>query len=1145
MRVWISKMKNRSMKMTLVHVLCAHRCASLLVGLVLVASLGEPSSAQFTTAQLNGPVADTSGAALVGATVEVVQVGTGYRKSTTTDVSGEYLFPSLPVGDYQITVTLSGFSTYTQKGITLATGQAVTLPIKMKVGSDAQNITVNANASMVTTDSATLGQLIDQKDIVGLPLDNRYVQQLVFLTPGAANVTANYCAANCEGGVFPSEQYAKVNGAGANGVSYQLDGADYNDTYINTNLPFPNPDAIQDFNLMTSNMSATYGDAIGGVVNVTLKSGTDSIHGDAFEFAQNSVFNAKNYFATTVSPLSQNQFGGDVGGPIIKNRLFYFGSYQGTRFSTTNNGQGAFVPNAAERTGDFSDLLPAAGICSESLGTCVQLVNPNTGVPYLNNQIPVSPVATYILNKIPLPNAAALGFPATPGEPNDALYYNGLPTVQTTNEYLAKVDFNAGKHSLSGHYFQQSYSQPLALPPVTNILEMSGSFETLIDKNVSVVDLYTISPHILLGSYYGLTIIDGTTFSSAPFSMADAGVNIAVPASKGAGDVPSLNLGVSSFGLGSGQYGVWNRGDQSLREIATFTKGKHTIQFGGEMVRVTQPMGNAFQEGGTFNFTNALTGDDIADFELGAMSSFIQGGGLYLDFTGINWSAFAQDDWKANSRLTVSAGLRWDPFIPSKDNLGRVACFEPGAAESVRYPNAPPDLIYGGANHDPGCPNAGIFANYANYGPRLGFAYQLAADGKTSVRGGAGYYYEPPNSLIYQQMVGVPPFAPVINLTDISLADPYGSAGVTNPFPAEFGPQNPGPNAPFPSGAISFSQLQDTHLRLPMVLSYNLTFEYGFWQNWLFRAAYVGNNGHRLYGTGDQESGLLQLNPAIYSPGNSTESNTQQRRVYPNYGSIASINSGVNSNYNAAQFTIEKRFSQGFSLLSNFSWAKAMDDFAPQGSPYFTNTCVCGRHFDYGPSADDLSKVFKINGNYETPQVHVQKVGDKLLNGWELTGIVSKQTGNPFTIFSGVDNSFSAIGSDRADLTVGNIHDAFLGHVPHPGVIGQWFNPTAFTANAIGTYGDSGKNGLFGPGYFDTDLAVIKNQKFHERVSVQFRAELFNAFNHVNFGLPGNVQNSIGFGQIGGTQGSGAFGGPTSYGTSQPRSVQFGAKASF
>jgi hypothetical protein len=1059
--------------------------------------------------------------------VAVEQVGTGYTQSTQTSNSGEYLFPSLPVGEYVITVSRTGFKSYVQKGIALGVGQTATVPVRLETGSVVQQVTVMANASLVTTDSPTLGVLIGEREVVGLPLNGRYAQQLVFLAPGAANVTANYCAANCEGGVFPDEQYAKVNGAAANGVSYQLDGANYNDTYINTNLPFPNPDAIQDFNVMTDNMSAIYGNAIGAVVNVSLKSGTDQIHGGAFEFNRDSAFAARNYFATSVSPLKQNQFGGYVGGPILKNRLFYFGSYQGTRFNSTNNGLISFVPSAAERTGDFSELLPTT-----------QLVDPVTGAPYANNRIPVSPIASSILQHIPLPN-----------RPKNQLNYNGQPTIENTNEFLGKVDFNIGKHHISGHYFQHKYTQPLVAPPASNYLVMSGSAETLRDRNISIIDLYSRSPNFMLGTYYGYTMLDGTTYASNPFTMADVGSNIAVPASKGTGGIASLNLSIGgSFGLGGGVYGIWNRGDQALREIATLTRGNNVFQFGGEAIRLTQPMANTFQEGGTFQFTNSLSGNNIADFELGRVSNFVQGGGLYLNFTGVNWSAFFQDDWKATPRLTLSAGLRWDPWIPSKDSFGRVACFEPGAPQSTRYPNAPPNLIYGGSHHDRGCPDAGIFPDYTNLGPRLGFAYQMTQDGKTSLRGGAGYYYEPPNSLMYQQIVGVPPFAPIVNLTDVSLADPYGSAGVANPFPRDFGPRNPGSNATFPSN-ISFSQIQDPHLRMPMVLSWNLTLERGIAQDWLLRAAYVGNEAHRLYGTGDQESGLLQLNPARYIPGQSTEANTQQRRLYPDYGSIAQINSGVNSNYNSAQMTIERRFVRGLSLMSSFAWSKGLDDFAPQGSPSFTNTCTCGRSFDYGPSADDLSKVIKLNGDYQIPKFNLPTAIDKIVNGWEITAIASWQTGLPFTIFSGYDNSLSAIGADRADLQgVANIHSAVLPGRSHAKSTQEWFNTQDFAPNSVGTFGNTGKNALRGPRFFNTDVAAIKNTKLGDRFALQLRAEFFNALNNVNFGLPGNVVAygpNGGFGQITGTAGSGAYGGPSSYGTSQPRILQFGAKVTF
>jgi hypothetical protein len=1105
-------------------------CFSL--GLILVFGSTMPGWAQYTTARLSGIVSDPSGAVVAGAAITVQDVGTGYSQTANSTSAGQYLFPSLPVGTYQITVSMAGYNRYVQKGIVLSVNQAASQDVQLQVGMVEQQVVVNANSSLVTTDSATVGQLIDEKEIEELPLNGRYVQELVFLAPGTTNVTANYCAANCEGGVFPSEQYAKVNGGGANGVNYLLDGVDANDTYINANVPFPNPDALQEFNLITGNMSASFGNAIGGVVNVVTKSGTDEIHGDVFEFLENNALDASNYFSGgVVNPLKQNQFGGSIGGPIIKNRLFYFGSYQGTRFRTAQNGQIASVPDAAERTGDFSDLLP---------GT--QLINPNTGANYNNNQIPVSPVATYILNHIPLPNG-----------PNDQLIFNGGPDAQNTDEYLAKVDFNFGKHHLSGHYFQMNYTDPVFIPPSTNLLELRGDAEHLVLKNISIVDIYTISHTFLLSSYFGYNSENGTTFSSAPFSMADAGSNIAVPPNLGGGNSAVLNLTVGGdIFLPGTPYGLWNRGDQSLREIATWMKGKHEVQFGGEILRVRLPMGNQYQESGVFDFED-LTGSPLADFETGIVSSFTQGGGLYLNFTGYRESLFVQDNWKATSRLLLSAGLRWDPFFPYTDSDGRVACFVPGA-QSQRFPNAPVGMLFGGKNHDPGCPDSSIYNNPKNFGPRLGFAYRITEDGNTSIRGGAGYYYEAPNTVAFEDVVGVPPFAPIVNFGDVAVADPYGSAGVASPFPGQFGPVNPTPStAIFPSSGISFSQIFDRHFRLPMVLSWNLTAERGFKQDWMLRVAYVGNSGHHLSGTGDQESGLLQLNPAIYVPGvnsaglpNSTEANESSRLVYPNYGSIGSINSGVDSNYNAAQITLTKRMTHGFSFLTNFTWARELDDFAPAGgSPYLTNSCYCGRYFDYGPSDDDLNKTFKINGEYLVPRVSMPKALDKIVNGWELSGTASWQTGFPFTIFSGADNSLSGMLGDRADLAVSSVQQAVLGGGrSHSAEVQEWFNTNAFQPNAIGTFGDTGKNILRGPRFFDADLAAVKNAKLTERLSMEFRAEFFNAFNNVNFGRPDGNLADLGttFGEITGMAGASSS---NTYGTAQPRIIQFAVKFSF
>ena len=499
----------------------------------------------------------------------------------------------------------------------------------------------------------------------------------------------------------------------------------------------------------------------------------------------------------------------------------------------------------------------------------------------------------------------------------------------------------------------------------------------------------------------------------------------------------------------------------------------------------------------------------MADFLLGQVSQFIQAGGLYLDFTGIKWSAFAQDNWRATRRLTVNMGLRWDPWFPYKDSQGRVACFEPGK-QSTRFPNAPLGLLFGGGNHDPGCPAASIESKPGNFAPRLGFAYRLTEDGKTSVRGGAGLYYAIPNTVAFQDVVGVPPFAPIIFLTDVSFKDPYGSAGVANPFPASFGGISKATpaNSTFPQGPLAFTQIFAQNFQLPVIYLWNLTLERQIAKSLLVRAGYVGNKGTHLYGTADQESGLFEANPAIYIPGNnsdgtpkSTAANEQARRLYPSYGFVNVIDSAINSNYNGLQLTVEKRFSAGLSILANYTWSKELNDFAPIGS-YNSSTNPFDRHFDYGPSDEDVRHVFKFSGTFQFPHLGVTGLADKAINGWELSSIVSWQGGFPFTVYSGVDNSLSGVFEDRADFTGTSIHQAQLSSSrSHGDMVQQWFNTSLFQPNAIGTFGNTGKNILRGPRLFNNNMSLIKNTQVGERVRVQFRAEAFIVFNNVNFQL--------------------------------------------
>ncbi|HEY1901719.1 MAG TPA: TonB-dependent receptor [Terracidiphilus sp.] len=1082
------------------------RCKPLFLfsSLLLVVMWATTALAQYTTARLSGTVEDNTGAAVPGAMVTVEQAGTGYKQAVKSGAAGEFLFPSLPVGSYQLTAEMAGFSTYVQKGIGLEVGQAASLKVTLAIGAITQQVTVEGSANRVTTDDAAVSQVIDEKSMESMPMNGREAQQLVFLVPGAVDVSGQNCGANCEGGVLPGEQYAKVNGGGSNGVYYLLDGVDFNDMYINTNLPFPSPDALQEFNVQTDNMSAAYGNATGGVANVVTKSGTDKIHGDVFEYLRNYAMDAKNYFASSPDPLKQNQFGGTIGGPILKGKLFYFGSYQGTRQNTSANGLSSQVPTQAERNGDFSSLLP---------GTV--LANPNALSPYQfnnNNQInpaAFDPTALYLMKYIPLPNAPQMG-------PN-YLTYNGAPSIQNTDEYLAKIDYNLGKHHLSGHYFQLKYTVPIILPPTSNILEGNGEDpQSQGLKNVSVVDIYTISPTVLLNSYFGWTSKSGVTESPAPFNIAQAGANIPQPTNFPA----TLNVDVSgAFTVGDQPSpGTWNHSDISDREIATFIKGNNEIQVGGEWEHLHMPMGNSYQADGNYSFGGDLSGNNLSDFLLGAASSFTQAGGLYLNFSGNDWSAFFQDNWHATPRLTVSAGIRWDPFFPYTDSDGRVGCFVPGA-QSTRYPNSPQGLIFGGSDHDAGCPTSSIYNNLSNIGPRVGFAYQLTSDAKTSIRGGAGYYYQPPNGVAFEDVVGIPPFAPIVNITNTNFTNPYSAAGVADPFPASFGPVDPGATATFPQD-ISFTQIFDRHFRLPQILTYNLTFEHEFASDWFMRLEYAGNHGAHLGGTGDQESGLLQLNPSVYIPGQSTENNIQQRRLYPNFGFIGSINSGVNSNYNAGQFEVEKRLTYGLSFQTNFTWSQALNDYGPNGQEYLfgiggINTCGCGRSLDYGPDAGDDGKVFRLSGNYAIPRIPVKGIADQAVNGWNLSYITNWQSGFPYTPFAEDDNSFSGMGNDRPDITVANISDTKLSSKrSHSDLINEWFNTADFVPNQIGTYGNIGKNSMFGPSLFTTDLALLKNGKVGERVSYEFRAEFYNAFNNVNFGAPDAGLQDSNFGQI-------------------------------
>lgn len=1067
---------------------------SSIAGLAAFFIVGLPLAAQYTTATLDGTVVDQTGSSIPGAKVTIENEATGLSRSSSTASDGTFLFSALPAGTYRLTTTKEGFTTSVQSDIALEVNQTVSQRVRLKLGTTSTEVTVAANADLVTTRSAQVSQVVNNRAILALPLNGREPQQLVFLTAGAVNGTSQYPGVHSQGGTYPGEQEALVQGSGPGTVNYQLDGGDYNDPYLNTNLPFPNPDAIQEFGVNTDNLSAEYGNSASAVVSIVTKSGSNDIHGSLFEFVRNGDLNARNFFAPTHDALKRNQFGGTVGGPILKNKLFYFGTIQATRIRSTAQGEVAFVPTAAERSGDFSAVSK-------------QLVDPVTGGQLVGNQIPsnrLSPVSQYFLQRMPLPNG-----------PGGQLTFGGPNVVQNDLQWMPKIDYEVGKNHLTGRYFWTRFSEPPGMAAANkNILATDPNGNLVTINNLAVNDTYVASPTLLFNTWFGYDRQTGGSLSGAPFSLPDAGMNVASPTP------PELDVQAGGyFHISTNHEGIFNRSDWNLREVATWMKGAHELVFGGEFLRINNYINNTYLMAGRVRFNGNLSGNNLADFIMGQASQFIQGGGEFKNMAGSVPSLFIQDNYRVNARLTLSGGVRWDPYLPYQETSGRVVCFQPGA-QSTRFPNAPLGMLFGGGAHDQGCPPAGSYNQWSDFAPRFGFAYKLTSDGKTSIRGGAGIYYIPPMMTQFNAFADTAPFAPRFTLTDVNVSDPFGSAGMVNPFPDQYGPGIPSRDVGF-TLPVSIRWFFPLDFQKSQLATWNLTVERQLGKSWLLRAAYVGNKGTYL---SNGFKGNREVNPAIYIPGGSTEANTQSRRIYQDFSSIGEYSSDNNSHYDGLELSVEKRLSHGLHLLANYTWSKMMDDYG-WTDPFY-------RGFDYGISDDNVPQVFKLSASWNLPRTDFQGVAGQVVNGWELTGLTSWHSGFPFSIYSGMDNSFTDVGRDRADFIGTSLSQAALDPTrPHGELIGQYFDTSLFVPNAVGTFGNTAKNIFQAPGFFNMDVALLKNFEIRERAKIQFRAEFFNALNSVNFSAPGSTVGTSSFGKISSA--------------SDPRILQFALKFAF
>jgi hypothetical protein len=1044
-----------------------------IVALVL-ASAAMPAAAQTTTGGITGVVRDSAGGVMPGVSVRATHEATNAAMDAMTNELGIYVLRGLPVGRYTVVAELAGFQTARNTDVVVRVNEDVRLDVAMKVGSIAETVTVSGMASTVDTTTGTLRTVVDQGRIEKLPLNGRNPTQLMQLVAGVQPDTRTSLTS---GATYPGTQPVSSSGARANTTNYVLDGGSNNDHYSNAPNPMPNPDALQEFSVQTNAFSAEYGRNVGAIVNAVTRAGTNVFHGLGFGYLRHYRMNATNFFTPGVDDgLKRYQYGGTFGGPIVKNRTFFFSSYQGTNQDQRPTSRSSLVPTAAMRAGDFSALSR-------------QLRNPVTGQPFPNNQIPasmLSPAAQQILRDwLPVPNPQAGDNPLT-------LRF-AAPQPLDDYQYLGRVDhtFN-NAHRAYGRVWVSRASVPSYLEK-GNILTSSYG-RTWQNTVVSLNDTFIIRPNLLNNLVATFNRTNNDNFQIYPPDYSTLGIHAYND------KTPQWFFSVTGyFGINSGDTNQFLRDEYQLGNTIRWTKGPHEIATGFEYSYGKGDIVNNFRANGRFTFSNAapFTGDALADFMIGKFSSFEQGIGEYKNTRMHLFASFVQDTFRVNSRLSLNLGLRWDPFIPYSDVNNRLACYRPGQRSTV-YVNAPTGALFPG---DAGCPAGGYDADWRNVGPRLGLAYDPFGDGRTSVRAGYGVFFDRPNTISTNSLANQGPFGTVVSFPgDFTndVANPY--AGRVNPFPAD--PFNVAKDAAFVLPHNMFSY--DPEMKNGSLHSWNVTVEREIVSTYLVRAAYAGSAGRNL-------AILREVNAAIYTPGSTTATTNQRRPLFPNFGSIVSNEPTGESLYQSLQLTLDKRFAKGFSVLSSYTLSKTLDHSSENKQTGAVQTNPFDLEFDWGPANFDRRHRWVTSVLYEIPGQSGNRVLDAVASGWSVTGIFLMQSGLPFSVTSGVDNARSSTGGQLADV----VGDPTLpGDRTTSEQINQWLNIPAFAPNALGTFGNSGRNAFRGPGYQSLDLGLHKMFNAQGRAKVQVRIEAFNLLNNANFDLPTSSQNSANFGKI-------------------------------
>ncbi|MGA2833671.1 MAG: TonB-dependent receptor [Terracidiphilus sp.] len=1158
-----------------------------LLALLMTAFAAIGAYAQLSTASLSGNITDPTGAVVSNAKITLTQTDTNFVRVATSKDDGSFHEDFLPLGPYKVSVVAAGFKKLDRSGIVLSVMENATLNLTMEIGGQNETISVTADVPLVNLTSATLGNTVSNVQIDNMPLINRDTFELLQLTPGVQHVSdppTNSLGFN--------EYHVYINGSTddfTGQVSYYLDGGLNMTGLRNSGNANPNPDATSQYDVQTNNFSAQLGRYAAAVVSVVTKSGTNQYHGSAFEFYRSRNFNATTFNTASKNPYVQHRFGATFGGPIRHNKDFFFGSWGGYRFRTATQYTSS-VPDVAQMEGDFSENTPTADPTDSPTSTndcknaptkadnaAIQfwVCNRATGLPYANNSLPSTALDPTIQNVLkylangnmtgPLANTGALL--QNPGAFGDTKYthheFDAAPA--NNNEFLIKTDHQLTEaHRLTLSYFQ--YDSTYVTLPGGLTSSWSLSDYSAWQKNANVSDTWTISPRTVNQAWvsytrqYGGRIPVPATDTWATFGS-DFGIS-GVPSRGQISDSNWFGLTQSITGpkAGTNQYG--------LRDVLNTTRGRHTLYLGGEAGLEKDFQLTSLDNYGVFAFTTAAgarTNYSLSDFISGYPNTFEQDTGEYADANYFNYSGFAQDDWHVLHRLTVNLGIRYDWQQAPTDTENRETNFMPGVQShafttvniSGKTGNqlAPIGMLFPG---DPGVPKGGAFTPLYHVSPRVGFSYDVFGNGKTVIHGAGGIFFGGISGNLWELPSNFAPYAVRPTFSKVN--------SVTHPYendPTEFpNGVNPFPTLTFTAGTGTASFLalnqvssMDPNFKWPFTYQLNFGFQQQITSTLALSANYVGSLNRRqpiyedlnpaqfnITAAGTSGPSCTDLTQACgYANTSATVNNRRKLNseyglsaATPLYSNVYNIQANQGSNYNGLQVTVEKRLTHRVSAKGNYTWSHTLQSSNLDGTSL--NNIIMDYNYQYleKKQRSDQDRRQMVSGwAVWSPDYFsdFNPIVRNALNGWTITANVTFNSGQPFTVTTGVDNYFDGQGNNRPSIIPGMTAHTIKGS--RAAEMAQWFNTSAYciagTTTAGVTCPGTGPLNLLGlerpaslsdPGYRDVDASVVRNIELHNQLKFEFRGEAINVFNWVELGAPTAAMNNVNFGEITGNGGN-------------------------